>query len=87
MNGSAPRAASPTDSEATEDESGEGAGTLGFAIFALRDLKAQEEVVLGWEWDDGSVVHKLPALIEVGEQEGKGEGPSRLTCVFQTHNP
>jgi len=38
--------------------------TVTFGIFALRDLKAHEEVVLGWEWDDGSVVHHLPALIE-----------------------
>ncbi|CCM05670.1 uncharacterized protein FIBRA_07900 [Fibroporia radiculosa] len=38
--------------------------TLTFGIFALRDLKAHEEVVLGWEWDDGSVVHHLPALID-----------------------
>ena len=52
-------------------------GTLRFAIFALRDLKACEEVVLGWEWDDGSVVHNLPALIEAGT----GAGPSKMTCV------
>ncbi|TCD62745.1 hypothetical protein EIP91_006443 [Steccherinum ochraceum] len=38
--------------------------TLSFAVFALRDLKANEEVVLGWEWDDGSVIHHLPALID-----------------------
>ena len=38
--------------------------TLSFGVFALRDLKANEEVVLGWEWDDGHVVHHLPALIE-----------------------
>ena len=38
-------------------------GTMRFAIYALRDLKACEEIVLGWEWDDGSVVHQLPALI------------------------
>ncbi|KAI0363546.1 hypothetical protein BV20DRAFT_1031184 [Pilatotrama ljubarskyi] len=38
--------------------------SLSFGIFALRDLKANEEVVLGWEWDDGNVVHHLPALIE-----------------------
>lgn len=38
--------------------------TIGFGVFALRDLKANEEVVLGWEWDDGHVVHNLPALIE-----------------------
>src|SRR3954465_10571855 len=28
--------------------------TLSFAIFTLRDLKAREEVVLGWGWDDGA---------------------------------
>ena len=38
--------------------------TLTFRIFTLRNLKANEEVVLGWEWDDGSVVHHLPALID-----------------------
>ena len=38
--------------------------TLGFGVFALRDLKAHEEVVLGWEWDDGSVIHHLPALLD-----------------------
>ncbi|EIW76867.1 hypothetical protein CONPUDRAFT_63490 [Coniophora puteana RWD-64-598 SS2] len=37
---------------------------LAFGVFALRDLKAGEEVVLGWEWDDGNVVHQLPALVE-----------------------
>ncbi|KAF9228203.1 hypothetical protein BS17DRAFT_745486 [Gyrodon lividus] len=38
--------------------------TLSFALFALRDLKADEEIVLGWEWDDGHAVHMLPALME-----------------------
>jgi hypothetical protein len=38
--------------------------TISFGVFALRDLKAHEEVVLGWEWDDGNAVHSLPALIE-----------------------
>ncbi|KAF5367560.1 hypothetical protein D9758_003644 [Tetrapyrgos nigripes] len=38
--------------------------TLAFGIFALRDLKADEEVVLGWEWDDGNVIHQLPALLK-----------------------
>ncbi|KIJ18048.1 hypothetical protein PAXINDRAFT_58298, partial [Paxillus involutus ATCC 200175] len=37
--------------------------TLSFALFALRDLKAEEEIVLGWEWDDGHAVHMLPALM------------------------
>ncbi|TDL21014.1 hypothetical protein BD410DRAFT_696983, partial [Rickenella mellea] len=50
---------SPPRSRSTSDNT-----TLSFAIFALRDLKAKEEVVLGWEWDDSAVVHELPALIE-----------------------
>jgi hypothetical protein len=37
---------------------------LTFGVFALHDIKANEEVVLGWEWDDGNAVHHLPALIE-----------------------
>jgi len=37
--------------------------TLGFGVFALRDLKVGEEIVLGWEWDDGNAVHTLPALL------------------------
>lgn len=49
-----------------EDESERKGGedSLAFGVFALRDLKANEEVVLGWEWDDGSVIHHLPALID-----------------------
>lgn len=50
----------PTLDEGKEEEE----ETLTFGVFALRDLKAQEEVVLGWEWDDGSVIHHLPALID-----------------------
>ncbi|KAF8627262.1 hypothetical protein AX15_004454 [Amanita polypyramis BW_CC] len=38
--------------------------SLSFGVFALRDIKVNEEVVLGWEWDDGHVVHNLPALVE-----------------------
>lgn len=38
--------------------------SLSFALFALRDLRADEEIVLGWEWDDGHAVHMLPALME-----------------------
>ncbi|CAA7271813.1 unnamed protein product [Cyclocybe aegerita] len=45
--------------EREEDET-----TLGFGVFALRDLKADEEIVLGWEWDDGNAVHSLPALLK-----------------------
>lgn len=38
--------------------------SLSFALFALRDLRADEEIILGWEWDDGHAVHTLPALME-----------------------
>ncbi|KAH6912399.1 hypothetical protein BKA70DRAFT_1098806 [Coprinopsis sp. MPI-PUGE-AT-0042] len=37
---------------------------LKFGLFALRDVKPNEEIVLGWEWDDGNVVHVLPAVLE-----------------------
>lgn len=37
---------------------------LSFGVFALRDLKANEEVVLGWEWDDSNAIHNLPAAIQ-----------------------
>ncbi|RDB18892.1 SET domain-containing protein 3 [Hypsizygus marmoreus] len=53
--------AAKASSSSTEDSE---PGTLTFAVFALRDLKAHEEVVLGWEWDDGNAVHELPALIK-----------------------
>jgi uncharacterized protein len=36
---------------------------LAFGVFATKDMRANEEVVLGWEWDDGSAVHALPAVI------------------------
>ena len=55
------------------DETDDDNETLTFGVFALRDLKANEEVVLGWEWDDGNAVHSLPALIE---------SPHMFSCVF-----
>ncbi|KAF7800200.1 hypothetical protein EIP86_011447 [Pleurotus ostreatoroseus] len=47
-----------------ENRDGDAEDSLAFGVFALRDLRANEEVVLGWEWDDGSVIHHLPALID-----------------------
>jgi uncharacterized protein len=41
-----------------------GEETLGFGVFALRDLNVGEEIVLGWEWDDGNAVYTLPALLK-----------------------
>ncbi|TFK36048.1 hypothetical protein BDQ12DRAFT_263650 [Crucibulum laeve] len=38
--------------------------SLTFGIFTLQDIKANEEIVLGWERDDGNVVPHLPALME-----------------------
>ncbi|TBU52480.1 hypothetical protein BD310DRAFT_861853 [Dichomitus squalens] len=52
----------PQAKKAGKDEREEEGVTFG--IFALRDLKANEEIVLGWEWDDDNVVHHLPALIQ-----------------------
>ena len=54
------REEAPQEEQKKEDEE----PMLEFAVFALRDLKQGEEVVLGWEWDDGNVVHALPALIQ-----------------------
>ena len=53
-----------------DEESG-----ISFGVFALRDIKANEEVVLGWEWDDGHAVHHLPTLIE---------SPGIYSCVSDT---
>ncbi|KAI0682800.1 hypothetical protein BC835DRAFT_1423971 [Cytidiella melzeri] len=51
--------------ETQDSRSSETSAPLTFGVFAVRDLKAHEEVVLGWEWDDGSVIHHLPALIDM----------------------
>ncbi|GLB44375.1 putative SET (Su(var)3-9, Enhancer-of-zeste, Trithorax) domain containing protein [Lyophyllum shimeji] len=63
----------PKPPENAKDRDGE---TLAFAVFALRDLKANEEVVLGWEWDDGHCIHQLPALIQT---------PNLFPPAHQTH--
>ncbi|KAJ7443102.1 hypothetical protein FB451DRAFT_1057105, partial [Mycena latifolia] len=44
------------------DEGGRREGKVGeprthFGIFATRALRAGEEIVVGWEWDDGNAVH------------------------------
>lgn len=36
---------------------------LSFGLFATKALEKDEEIVLAWEWDDGSVIHQLPALL------------------------
>ncbi|TFK32897.1 hypothetical protein BDQ12DRAFT_472362 [Crucibulum laeve] len=39
--------------------------SLTFGIFTLQDNKTNEEIVLGWEWDDGNAVHHLPCLWKI----------------------
>lgn len=37
---------------------------LHFGIFSARELSKNEEIVLGWEWDDQHVVHTLRSVID-----------------------
>jgi len=60
-----------------------GNGTLAFAIFALRDLKVNEEVVLGWEWDDGHAIHQLPALIQTPDLFPEATRPSAIWTLAE----
>lgn len=39
---------------------------IDFAVIALRDLRAGEEIVRDWEWDDRSAVHRVGALGDAG---------------------
>jgi hypothetical protein len=39
-----------------------------FALFSTKSLEKGEEIVLGWEWDDGHVIHELPSIIETRYQ-------------------
>ena len=59
-----PRTKAPEESDPSSSTKSRDSEMLTFGVFALRDIKANEEVVLGWEWDDGNAVHHLPALIE-----------------------
>jgi hypothetical protein len=61
--GDTPQDADGKDKGGVEDDS-ENEAQVKFALFATQDLKQGDEVVLGWEWDDGHVVHQLPAIIE-----------------------
>lgn len=46
---------------------------LRFGIFASRDLAKNEEVVLGWEWDDQHVVHTLRTIIDLTLKSSAGQ--------------
>lgn len=43
---------------------------VAFGIFALRELKEKEEIVLGWEWDDGSSIHEFPGVLLAEAEAG-----------------
>jgi hypothetical protein len=43
---------------------------VAFGIFALRELKEKEEIVLGWEWDDGSSIHEFPGVLLAEAETG-----------------
>ncbi|KAI0029198.1 hypothetical protein K488DRAFT_80307 [Vararia minispora EC-137] len=63
----------PASKRSKQDETTTG---ISFGIFALRDLKVNEEIVLGWEWDDGNAIHHLPALLR---------SPEIFPCVPPPH--
>ncbi|KAF8160301.1 hypothetical protein BJ912DRAFT_327011, partial [Pholiota molesta] len=71
--------------EMEEKEKEEDETTLGFAVFALRDLQAGEEVVLGWEWDDGHAVHRLPALLRAPQMFPRGPSDAAQSPAALTH--
>jgi len=69
---------------------------VAFGIFALRELKEKEEIVLGWEWDDGSAIHELPGVLlaetETGSEVGSrsiasgsasGSGTEKARCGYR----
>jgi hypothetical protein len=68
----------PTADGPTLTDSGELEVTFG--IFALRELKEQEEIVLGWEWDDGSAIHELPAVLLAETERGSEVGSSTVVA-------
>lgn len=61
---------------------------VAFGIFALRELKEKEEIVLGWEWDDGSSIHEFPGVL-LAEAEARsagvasGSGNEKSRCRYR----
>lgn len=44
-----------------------------FGLFACQDIQPGEELVIGWEWDDGHLMHDLPGvLVDETTQGGSG---------------
>ncbi|KAK0481277.1 hypothetical protein IW261DRAFT_1469995 [Armillaria novae-zelandiae] len=48
----------------------------GWAVYAIRELSAGDEIVLGWEWDDAHPIH--------GGEEGRLEAVDALEGAFMT---
>lgn len=60
----------PNSSDGDDNGDGDEEPEVTFGVFAIRDLRAEEEIVLGWEWDDRHVVHELPKLLKDGYGSG-----------------
>jgi len=54
----------PNDDRGQSSKSGD-SEMLTFGVFALCDIKANEEVVLSWEWDDASCAYRVTPPVRV----------------------
>lgn len=59
-----------------DGDGGEDDVNVSFGVFAIRDLKEGEEVVIGWEWDDAHRIHRLPKLLLEEARIFAGSGTS-----------
>lgn len=55
-----------------------------FGIFSIKEIAEGEEIVLGWEWDDGHRAHNLPRLLvdEAKMMLDSSEPPFRYALLF-----
>ena len=65
---------------------------LKFSLFALRDLKTGEKIVLGWEWDEQFGVHVSAPLSILGKYSVISHSLPRnwtphFSYLFPTYNP
>jgi hypothetical protein len=56
---------------------------VSFGVFAIRELKEGEEIVIGWEWDDAHRIHRLPRLLLEEARIFAGSGASFTYVVSQ----
>ncbi|TXT09614.1 uncharacterized protein COLE_03548 [Cutaneotrichosporon oleaginosum] len=58
---------------------------LHFGIFAARELGKNEEIVLGWEWDDQHVVHTLRSVIDSTLTKSASKPPVTIEADTVAH--